>query len=86
MNTKEMKDDDDEYEREQEIVRRVVNDDEGLQRLIEEEGKRDIPVYGEIELDDDERSLLKLRPEFAVYDKVTMKDMEKRMEVGMSKM
>ena len=52
-------------------------------RTIEEE---EPPVYGDVEVDEDEKEFLRMRPEFALYSRVTEQEMEERVEVGFCKM
>ena len=47
--------------------------------------EKDVAVYGQVSLDDDERSLLQKRPEFATFDKVQITKLEEEFNTTMTK-
>ena len=47
--------------------------------------EKDVSVYGQVTLDDDERSLLQKRPEFATFDKVQKTRLEEEFNTTMTK-
>ena len=86
--SKKMKKKTKEEEEEDELIAGILITDKELDKMIEEGGKIEIAQYGDLEreLDEDEKSLLRLQPKFAVYDKIDMKRIREELEVAKTKM
>ena len=61
----------------------IIFDKEKFDRLVKEDVK--VIRIGEVELDDDEVSVMKLPPKFAVRKKLNRAEMQTEMQMGMAK-
>ena len=60
---------------EKEILGGTLIEDEDLDRIIRDMGDEEVMVYGDLsrELDNDEKSILRLNPKMATFERVTRK-------------
>ena len=70
----------------------MVSDKDLDDMFLEEEtaqahmyNEKHVMIYGDVDLDDNEREILKRRPEFAVLDKFNMMTMEEKFNITLTK-
>ena len=67
------------------IVGTAITDDELNELFSSNDEEVEVTVYGEVDLDYEERLILNRRPEFAIYDVVDRKRLIEEMNVAMTK-
>ena len=72
-------------EEEKKFMKMVKVKDDELKRMIDQIEEKKVPVYGKIEMTKEQNEMIKYRPDFCLYPKITMKDMVERFEVGTTK-
>ena len=66
-------------------VRDVVVTDEGLNEAFDDNVEVDVKLFGGIQVDDDEKCVLKMDPEYRVYKRIDEVDIETEIEKGCTK-
>jgi hypothetical protein len=53
--------------------------------MMKDEEKQKVPIYGDVEIDEDEEAVLRLHPKFAMYSRMEMKIIDEEAEIACTK-